>query len=113
MVYLYCNTANPHFQQTRVDVNYKLDNYANQNAERGYIEIRKGEKSFWKALDDSNDAKNVEKVQAAIGDDKPTDFSLRDTKVILKKDKSGKVYDVDPQTRSVWTLLNKWAFELK
>jgi hypothetical protein len=27
----------PHFQQTRIEVNYKLDNYANDNAKRGYI----------------------------------------------------------------------------
>lgn len=62
-------------------MNAKLDNYANENAKRGYVEIRKGEASFWKALDDSNDPKNVERVQMAIGDSKPTDFSLRETKV--------------------------------
>lgn len=58
-VNFYYHPAHAHFQQTRIDVNYKLDNYANENAKRGYIEIRKGERSFWKALDDSNDPKNV------------------------------------------------------
>lgn len=62
-------------------MNAKLDNHGNENAKRGYIEARKGEASFWKALDDSNDPKNVEKVQKAIGDRKPTDFTLRDTKI--------------------------------
>lgn len=93
--------AHPHFQQTRVDVNYKLDNYAKTSAERGYIDIRKGEKSFWKALDDSNDAKNIENVQKAIGDDTPTDFTRRDTKVEFQKDQNGNVVDVHPKTRSV------------
>lgn len=88
-------------QQTRLDVNYKLDNYANESAKRGYVEIRKGERSFWKALDNSNDIKNVEKVQKAIGDDAPTDFSRRDTKIVFEADKDGKVVDVHPKTRSV------------
>ena len=85
-VIVYNHTANAHFQQTRIDVNYKLDNHANENAKRGYIEIRKGERSFWKALDDSNDPKNIEKVQKSIGDDKPTDFTLRDTKIEFERD---------------------------
>ncbi len=88
-------------QQTRLDVNYKLDNYANENAKRGYVEIRKGERSFWKALDNSNDIKNVERVQKAIGDEAPTDFTLRNTKIEFETDKKGKVVDVHPKTRSV------------
>ncbi len=62
---MFCNIISymiigaPHFQQTRIEVNYKLDNHANDNAKKGYIEIMKGEKSFWKALDDSNDPKNI------------------------------------------------------
>jgi hypothetical protein len=28
----------------------------------------KGEKSFWKSLDDSNDPKNIENVQRSVGD---------------------------------------------
>lgn len=80
-MFLFLFEAHPHFQQTRIDVNYKLDNYANDNAKRGYIDVRKGEKTFWKALDNSNDIKNIEKVQKTIGDDKPTDFNFRDTKI--------------------------------
>jgi hypothetical protein len=82
-------------------VNYRLDKHANDNANRGYIEIRKGEKTFWKALDDSNDPKNVERVQKAIGDDRPTDFSLRDTKIELMKDEKGNVVDVNPKTKGL------------
>lgn len=100
-VKFYFIKAHPHFQQTRIDVNYKLDNYANENAKRGYIDVRKGEKTFWKALDNSNDMKNVEKVQKAIGDDVPTDFSLRETKIEFIEDKDGNVVDVKPKTRSV------------
>jgi len=33
----YKNLAHAHFQQCRLDVNNKLDNYANDNAKRGYI----------------------------------------------------------------------------
>jgi hypothetical protein len=98
---LYNNSAHPHFQQARVEVNYKLDNHANENAQRGYIEIRKGEKTFWKALDDSNDTKNVERVQKAIGDDRPTDFSLRDTKIEFVRDEKGNVVDVSPKTKGL------------
>lgn len=100
-VKFYFITAHPHFQQTRIDVNYKLDNYANENAKRGYIDVRKGEKTFWKALDNSNDIKNVEKVQKAVGDDAPTDFNFRDTKIEFIEDKDGNVVDVKPKTRSV------------
>lgn len=71
------NIAHAHFQQSRVEVNYQLDKHANDNAKRGYIDIRKGESSFWKALDDSNDPKNIEKVQRSIGDETPLDFKLR------------------------------------
>ncbi len=28
----------------------------------------KGEKTFWKALDNSNDPKNIENVQRSVGD---------------------------------------------
>lgn len=101
-VHLYNNSAHPHFQQARIEVNYKLDKHANDNAQRGYIEIRKGEKTFWKALDDSNDAKNVERVQKAIGDDRPTDFSLRDTKIEFVRDEKGNVVDVSPKTKGLW-----------
>ena len=82
-------------------MNYKLDNFANESAKRGYIDIRKGESTFWKALDDSNDPKNVEKVQKAVGDDKPTDFTLRDTKILFEKDEKGNVVDVHPKTRGL------------
>ncbi len=101
-VTFYNNSATPHFQQSRIEVNYRLDKHANDNANRGYIEIRKGEKTFWKALDDSNDPKNVERVQKAIGDDRPTDFSLRDTKIELMKDEKGNVVDVNPKTKGLW-----------
>jgi hypothetical protein len=65
------------------------------------LDIKKGEKNFWKALDDSNDPKNVEKVQKTIGDDKPTDFTLRDTKIEFVKDADGNVVDVKPQTKGL------------
>ena len=82
-------------------MDYKLDNFANENAKRGYLDVRKGEKTFWKALDDSNDPKNVEKVQKAVGDDKPTDFTLRDTKIEFVKDANGNVVDIKPKTRGL------------
>lgn len=100
-VIFFHHSAHPHFQQTRIDVNYKLDKYGNENAKRGYIEIRKGERSFWKALDNSNDPKNIEKVQRAIHDETPNDFRLRETKIEFKLDSKGNVVDVDPKTRSV------------
>lgn len=52
-------------------------------------------------MDNSNDIKNVEKVQKAVGDDAPTNFNLRDTKVEFIEDKDGNVVDVKPKTRSV------------
>lgn len=63
--------------------------------------MRKGEKTFWKALDDSNDAKNIENVQKAVGDDRPTDFTLRNTKIEFVKDANGNVVDVKPQTKGL------------
>ena len=100
-VKFYFIEAHPHFQQTRIDVSYKLDNHALENAKRGYIEVRKGEKTFWKALDNSNDMNNVERVQKAIGDEAPTNFTLRDTKIEFVEDKDGNVVDVKPKTRAV------------
>lgn len=82
-------------------MNYKLDNFAKENAKRGYIEVRKGEKTFWKAIDDSNDPKNIERVQKAVGDDRPTDFTLRDTKIEFVKDADGNVIDVNPKTKGL------------
>lgn len=52
-------------------------------------------------MDDSNDAKNVERVQKAIGDDRPTDFSLRDTKIEFVRDEKGNVVDVSPKTKGL------------
>ena len=55
-------------------------------------------------MDNSNDMKNVEKVQKAIGDEVPTDFTLRDTKIEFVEDKDGNVVDVKPKTRAVWNI---------
>lgn len=56
--------------------------------------MRKGEAKFWKALDNSNDAENIEKVQQKIGDSNPKDYNLRENKMEFIFDKDGNVIDL-------------------
>jgi len=58
--------------------------------------VVKGNRNFWKALDDTNDPANIVAVQSTVGDQDPLNFSLRDHTLKLVKDKSGKVMDVLP-----------------
>jgi hypothetical protein len=62
----------------------------------GGIDIIRGNKHFWKALDDINDPQNITAVQRQIGDSEPLDFSLNDRPIKFVKDKQGKVVDVLP-----------------
>lgn len=52
-------------------------------------------------MDNSNDIKSVEKVQSSIGDDAPTNFARRETKINFVEDKDGNVVDVKPKTRGL------------
>lgn len=56
--------------------------------------MRKGQKKFWKALDDSQDPENIERLQKKLGDNSPQDFSLRDNKMQFVFDKDGNVVDL-------------------
>lgn len=57
-----------------------------------------GDSKFWKAIDDSFDTKEIEKVQTQIGDPEPTNFTLKShSKVELELDSSGNVVDVHPR----------------
>lgn len=53
--------------------------------------MRKGENRFWKALDNSNDPANIERVQGQIGDENPLSFELRHGKIEFEYDKDGNV----------------------
>lgn len=50
---------------------------------RKNIESHVGDARFWKAIDDSFDSHEVEKVQRQIGDPEPTNFNLRSSKIEL------------------------------
>jgi hypothetical protein len=62
----------------------------------GQIDIMRGNKQFWKALDDINDPENIIAVQRQIHDPDPLDFSLHDRPIKFIKDKQGKIVDVLP-----------------
>ena len=49
--------------------------------------MKKGSANFWKALDDSNDPHNIEKVQRKVGDEQTTTFSIENAKVKFDYDK--------------------------
>lgn len=56
--------------------------------------MRKGEANFWKALDDSNEGENVEKVQKKISTGEAADFRLRENKMEFEFDGEGNVVDL-------------------
>jgi hypothetical protein len=56
-----------------------------------------GDARFWKAIDSSFDSHEVEKVQKAVGDHEHPNFELRNSKVELEVDNSGRVVDVHPR----------------
>lgn len=68
-----------------------------QNANKSFIETQKGEARFWKAIDDSFDHKQIEKVQRHVGDSEPLEFQLRKGKAELVKDSNGIVVDILPK----------------
>lgn len=68
-----------------------------KNIERTYIDINRGDTKYWKAIDDSHDLHEVEKVQKHIGDREPTNFQLNSSTKIDLQIKDGKVVDVHPK----------------
>lgn len=96
MVFLGFNVDAPHFQQSRIENAYALDDiivilfiYSEIQSWRrcGRFINEKGSANFWKALDDSNDPHNIEKVQRKVGDEQPTTFSIENAKVKFDYDK--------------------------
>lgn len=64
--------------------------------ELGQHDIVRGQKNYWKALDDLNDPSSVVAVQTQILDPEPDDFTRQDRPIMLVKDKNGTVVDVKP-----------------
>lgn len=56
-----------------------------------------GDARFWKAIDDSFEKTEIEKVQRHIGDPEPTTFELRTSEVQLEFKPDGKIADVKPK----------------
>ena len=88
--------GDPEYQQCFLEITYAIDNYCNHLKDMGEYETFRGDRNFWKALDDINDPANVNAVQSTIGDPAPLDFSLRNGTIKLVKDKQGNVLDVLP-----------------
>jgi hypothetical protein len=56
-----------------------------------------GDARFWKAIDDSFESTEIEKVQRHVGDPEPTTFDLRTSSVELEFHPDGKIADVHPR----------------
>lgn len=56
-----------------------------------------GDARFWKAIDDSFESTEIEKVQKHIGDPEPNNFELRKSVVDLEFHPDGKIADVHPK----------------
>lgn len=69
----------------------------NENTKKKNIQAHVGDARFWKAIDDSFDKHEVEKIQKHIGEEDPTNFTYRPTKINLEVDKEGNVIDVHPK----------------
>lgn len=65
--------------------------------------MKKGDKNFWKAIDNSYQRENIEKVQKHLGDSEPMNFDIEDTRIEFVKNEKGEVVDVNPKT----TIINK------
>ena len=56
-----------------------------------------GDARFWKTIDDSFDQSEVEKIQKYLGDEEPTAFEVRPSKVEFEYDREGNIKDLNPK----------------